>query len=293
MSCPGREFLLNWLDEGALYSSVGLFLREDLGRGDITTQSVLTRNTRAKGRFVAAEKMVVAGLEAAEEVFATLDPQLQLEAFTADGEEVEAGKVIARTSGFADVLLAGEQVALNLLQHLSGIATITRQYVVAVEGTDAKIADTRRTTPGLRMLEKYAVLLGGGMNSRYGLDDGVCVKSNHAAVAGGLAAAVKSAREKIGHAHRIAVEVSAKAEIKEAIEAGASVLIFRDVDELEIKDRIDHARQLSDSLTVEVSGDITLDNVRKYAGSGADLIRVAALTQSVRAMPINFQLQMA
>src|SRR6184192_790056 len=200
---------VNWLDEGALYSSIGLFLREDLGRGDITTQTVLMRNARAKGRFVAGEKMIVAGLEAAEEVFATLDPQQQLEAFTADGEEVEAGKVIARTSGFADVLLAGEQVALNLLQHLSGIATITRQYVRAVEGTEVKIADTRRTTPGLRMLEKYAVLLGGGVNSRYGLDDGVCVKSNHAAVAGGLGAAVKSAAEKIGHAHRIAAEVSA------------------------------------------------------------------------------------
>src|SRR5207302_4720310 len=124
---------VNWLYEGALYSSIVLFLREDLGRGDITTQTVLMRNARAKGRFVAGEKMVVAGLEAAEEVFATLDPQQQLEAFTADGEEVEAGKVIARTSGFADVLLAGERVALNLLQHLSGVATITRQFVQAVE----------------------------------------------------------------------------------------------------------------------------------------------------------------
>ena len=121
---------MNWLDEGALYSSIGLFLREDLGRGDITTQSVLMRNTRARGRFVAGEKMVVAGLEAAEEVFVTLDPQQQLEAFAGDGEEVEAGKVIARTSGFADVLLAGERVALNLLQHLSGVATITRQFAI-------------------------------------------------------------------------------------------------------------------------------------------------------------------
>src|SRR5947209_13203282 len=128
------------------------------------------RNARARGRFVAGEKMVVAGLEAAEEVFATLDPQQQLEAFTSDGEEVDVGKVIARTSGFADVLLAGERVALNLLQHLSGIATITREYVRAIEGTRAKIGDTRKSTPGLRMLEKYAVLLGGGVNDRYGLD---------------------------------------------------------------------------------------------------------------------------
>src|SRR5438046_8986760 len=155
--------IVNWLDEGALYSSIGLFLREDLGRGDITTQTVLMRNARAKARFVAGEKMVVAGLEAAEEVFITLDPQQQLEAFAADGEEVEAGKVIARTSGFADVLLAGERTALNLLQHISWIATMTRKFVGAVEGTKAKITDTRKTTPGLRMLEKYAVMVRGGV----------------------------------------------------------------------------------------------------------------------------------
>lgn len=282
---------MNWLDEGALYSSIGLFLREDLGRGDITTQSVLTRNERAKGRFVAAEKMVVAGLEAAEEVFVTLDPQLQLEAFTGDGEEVEAGKVIARTNGFADVLLAGERVALNLLQHLSGVATMTRQFVRAVEGTKAKIADTRKTTPGLRMLEKYAVLLGGGVNHRYGLDDGVCIKSNHAAIAGGIAAAVKSAREKIGHMHRIAVEASSENEIREAIDNGASVLVLRELDETQAQDRITYARDLSTAITIEVSGDVTLENVRAFADAGADVIRVDALTRSVRAMSISFQIQ--
>ena len=283
---------MNWLDEGALYSSIGLFLREDLGRGDITTQSVLMRNSRAKGRFVAREKMVVAGLEAAEEVFVSLDPQQQLEAFTADGEEVDAGKVIARTSGFADVLLGGEQVALNLLRHLSGIATMTREFVRAVEGTSAKIADTRETTPGLRMLERYAVLLGGGLNSRYGLDDGVRVKRNHAAIAGGLSTAVKSAVEKVGHVHRVAAEVSGTAEIKVAIEAGATLLVLRDVSENEVKDQIDFARQLRDSVSIEVSGGVTLDNVRKYAEAGADIIAVAALTQSVRAMDITFQIQL-
>jgi len=282
---------VNWLDEGALYSSIGLFLREDLGRGDITTQSVLMRNARAKGRFVAAEKMVVAGLEAAEEVFATLDPQIQLEAFTGDGEEVEPGKVIARTAGFADVLLAGERVALNLLQHLSGVATLTRQYVRAVEGTNAKIADTRKTTPGLRMLEKYAVLLGGGINHRYGLDDGVCIKSNHAAIAGGIAGAVKSAREKVGHIHRIAVEATNEREIEEAIESGANVLVLRDLDETHVQERIGKARELLNSIAIEVSGKVTLENVRAFAEAGADVIRVDALTQSVRAMAISFQIQ--
>ncbi len=281
---------MNWLDEGALYSSIGLFLREDLGRGDITTQSVLMRNARAKGRFVAGEKMVVAGLEAAEEVFITLDPQEQLEAFAADGEEVDAGKVIARTSGFADVLLAGERTALNLLQHLSGIATITRQFVRAVEGTKAKIADTRKTTPGLRMLEKYAVLLGGGVNHRYGLDDGVCIKSNHAAIAGSVAAAVRSARERISHVHKIGIEVANKSDISEAIGSGANILIVVG-SSAEVKDLIDHARKLSPEITVELSGLITLENVRAYAEAGADLIRVDALTQSVRAMDISFQIQ--
>jgi nicotinate-nucleotide pyrophosphorylase (carboxylating) len=282
---------MNWLDEGALYSSIGLFLREDLGRGDITTQTVLSRNARAKGRFVAGEKMVVAGLEAAEEVFVTLDPQQQLEAFTADGEEVDAGKVIARTAGYADVMLAAERVALNLLQHLSGIATITRQFVRAVDGTNAKIGDTRRTTPGLRMLEKYAVLLGGGVNHRYGLDDGVCIESNHAALAGGLAATVRSAQEKIGHLHRIAAEVSSASEIKEAIEGGAGVLVLHGIQATEVRERIDHARTLAPSITIEVAGINSIDDVRAYAEAGADLIRVDALTQSVRAMDISFQIQ--
>jgi nicotinate-nucleotide pyrophosphorylase (carboxylating) len=282
---------MNWLDEGALYSSIGLFLREDLGRGDITTQAVLMRNARARGRFVAGEKMVVAGLEAAEEVFITLDPQQQIEAFVADGEEVEAGKVIARTSGFAEVLLAGERVALNLLQHLSGIATTTRQFVRAIEGTNAKIGDTRKTTPGLRMLEKYAVLLGGGVNHRYGLDDGVCIKPNHAAIAGGLGSAIKSAREKIGHVHKIAAEVAARSEIAEAIENGAAALVIDGVAPSEAKDLIDHARSLLPSVMVEISGDVTLENVRSYAEAGPDMIRVNALTQSVRAMNIGFQIQ--
>ena len=282
---------MNWLDEGALYSSIGLFLREDLGRGDITTQSVLMRNARARGRFVAGEKMVVAGLEAAEEVFITLDPQQQLEAFAADGEEVEAGKVIARTSGFADVLLAGERTALNLLQHLSGIATITRQFVGAVEGTKAKITDTRKTTPGLRMLEKYAVMLGGGVNHRYGLDDGICIKANHAAIAGGLGVAVRSARERIGHVHKIAVEVASRNDISEAIESGANILVIGGSAAAAAKDLIDDARKLSPGITLELSGLVTLDNVRAYAEAGADLIRVDALTQSVRAMDISFQIQ--
>jgi len=279
---------VNWLDEGALYSSIGLFLREDLGRGDITTQAVLSRNVRAKGRFVAGEKMVVAGLEAAEEVFITLDPHAQIEAFVADGEEVEAGKVIGRTSGFADVLLAGERVALNLLQHLSGVATRTREFVNAIEGTQAKIADTRKTTPGLRMLEKYAVLLGGGVNHRHGLDDGVFIKANHAALAGGVGTAVKSTREKIGHLHKVEVEVASDRELKEAIDNGADAVVIEASAATEL---IKTAREMSAIVAIVVSGAVTKENVRAIAEAGADLIRVNSLTQSVRAMDISFQIQ--
>src|SRR6185436_3553588 len=197
-SADSREPTMNWVDEGALYAQIGLFLREDLGRGDITTQSIIARNTRARARFVAGENMIVAGLEAAEEVFLTLDSQQQLEAFVSDGQEVEAGKVIARTVGFADVLVTGEQVALNLLQRLSGIATTTNQFVKAVEGTAAQIIDSRATTPGLRLLEKYAVELGGGRNSRFGLDDGVVITPNHISIIGELARAVADAKQKLG-----------------------------------------------------------------------------------------------
>ncbi|MCA1658094.1 MAG: carboxylating nicotinate-nucleotide diphosphorylase [Verrucomicrobiaceae bacterium] len=282
---------MNWLDEGSLYSSISIFLREDLGRGDLTTQATIARNTRARGRFVAGEKMVIAGLEAAEEVFVTLDPQQQIEAFAADGEEIDAGKVIARASGFADVMLAGERVALNLLQHLSGIATLTREFVRAVEGTKVQIVDTRQTTPGLRMLEKYAVMLGGGRNHRYGLDDGVFIKANHAAVTGSVGAAVKSAREKIGHLHKIAAQVANELDMREAIENGADVLSLEGLTPEETARLAAMARELSAKVILEASGKFTLENVRAYSEAGLDLISVGALTQSVRALNISFQMQ--
>ena len=283
---------MNWLDEGSLYSQIGLFLREDLGRGDITTQSIVARNTRARGRFVAGERMVVAGLEAAEEVFLSLDSQQQLEAFTSDGEELEAGKVIARMSGFADVLLSGERVALNLLQHLSGIATLTNRFVKAVAGTPAVIVDSRATTPGLRMLEKYAVLLGGGQNHRFGLDDGVVITGNHATITGGIAAAVKAAKEKLGRLHKIQVHVVTEADIRDAISNGADILSFAGKSVDEFAGLVALSRQLAQAITIEYSGrDIALENVAAYAEAGADMICIGKLTTSAPAMQITFQIQ--
>jgi nicotinate-nucleotide pyrophosphorylase (carboxylating) len=284
---------MSWLDEGALYSQIGTYLNEDLGRGDITTQAVVTRNARARGRFLAKEKMVVSGLEAAESVFATLDSQQQIEAFVSDGDEVEAGKVIARTSGFADVLLAGERVALNLMQRLSGIATMTRKFVLAVEGTSAQIVDTRKTTPGLRMLEKYAVVAGGGRNHRFGLDDGVLIKDNHAALAGGVGAAVERARRAVGHLHKIEIEVSNENDLREAIASGADILLLDNQTPEETKRLASVARELESRIVLESSGGITLENVRAYAQAGVDLISVGALTHSARPMDISFKLQPA
>ncbi len=282
---------MNWLDEGALYSQISVFLREDLGRGDITSQAIVARNTRARGRFVAGEKMIVAGLEAAEEVFISLDSQPQLEAFVADGEEIETGKVIARMVGFADVLLAGEQVALNLLQRLSAVATLTNQFVRAVEGTGAAIVDSRYNTPGMRMLEKYAVLLGGGGGSRLGLDDGVLITFNHLAIAGGVADAVKNAKAKLGHLHKIKVQVSSEIDLREAISNGADILLLEGLSAEEVARLGAMARNLSSGVRIECSGDITLQNVRAYAEAGANTISIDALTNSAQAMKVSFQIQ--
>lgn len=279
---------MNWIDEGALYSQIGLFLREDLGRGDITTQSLVARNTRARARFVAGETMIVAGLEAAEEVFLTLDSQQQLEAFVSDGEQVEAGKVIARMVGFADVLISAERVALNLLQRLSGIATLTNQFVAAVEGTGVQIVDSRATTPGLRLLERYAVELGGGYNGRFGLDDGVMVTANHISILGSVGAAVKSAKEKLGYLHKVTVDVANENEMKDAIAAGADVVMLNGMSAEEVK-RL--AAVAQGSAVIECSGAITPQNVREYAEAGARLIRVEALTSAASAMKITFNVQ--
>ena len=281
---------MNWIDEGALYSQIGLFLREDLGRGDITTQSIIVRNTRARARFVAGDNMIVAGLEAAEEVFLTLDSQQQLEAFVSDGERIESGKVIARMVGFADVLISAERVALNLLQRLSGIATLTNHFVTAVEGTGAQIVDTRATTPGLRLLERFAVELGGGLNGRFGLDDGVVVTSNHIAIIGGVSAAVKSAKERLGYLHKVGVQVANEGELRDAIEAGADVIVLEDLDIEEFRRLAMVARELSKSVVIEYTGKITRENVRGYAEAGAQLISVESLT-SAPAMNITFRVQ--
>jgi nicotinate-nucleotide pyrophosphorylase (carboxylating) len=283
---------MSLLDNGDILASIGEFLAEDIGRGDITTQACVSGDVSAMGRFLAKENLVVCGIAVAEAVFIHLDEESpEIEAFVGEGEEVAAGTVFATLKGYADVLLTGERVALNLMQRMSGVATLTRAYVNAVEGTSAQIVDTRKTTPGLRMLEKYAVTVGGGKNHRFGLDDGVLIKDNHIALAGGITEAVVLAKQKVGHLHKIEVEISNWAQLREALEAGADIVLLDNQTPEEAAKLVQMARQINPAVLLEASGGMDLDRVRSFAEAGVDLISVGRLTHSARAVDISFKIQ--
>ncbi|MGI8813016.1 MAG: carboxylating nicotinate-nucleotide diphosphorylase [Pyrinomonadaceae bacterium] len=283
---------MNWLDNGEVLGSIGEFLAEDIGRGDITTQATVETEVRGLGRFLAKEYLVICGVEVAEAVFLHLDAEIsEIETSYNEGDEVEEGTVFATLKGYADVLLTGERVALNLMQRMSGVATLTRQYVKAVEGTKAQIVDTRKTTPGLRVLEKYAVTVGGGKNHRMGLDDGVLIKDNHIVLAGGITEAVVAAKQKVGHLHKIEVEVTNWAQLREAIEAGADIVMLDNQTPEEAAKLVDMSRTLNPHVLIEASGGMDLDKVRLYAEAGVDLISVGRLTHSARAVDISFKIQ--
>jgi nicotinate-nucleotide pyrophosphorylase (carboxylating) len=283
---------MNWLDNGDALSAIGQFLAEDIGRGDITTTSTVPPEVRGMGRFLAKEYLVICGMEVAEAVFLHLDAEIsEIETSFSDGDEVEEGTVFGILKGYADVLLTGERVALNLLQRMSGVATLTRQYVRAVEGTGASIVDTRKTTPGLRLLEKYAVTIGGGKNHRMGLDDGVLIKDNHIALAGGVTEAVTAAKQTVGHLHKIEVEVTNWAQLREAIEAGADIVMLDNQTPDEAAKLVKMSRDLNPAVLIEASGGMDLDRVRSYAEAGVDLISVGRLTHSAKAVDISFKIQ--
>ena len=283
---------MNLLDNGETIAAIGQFLAEDIGRGDITTEATVPTDVRGMGRFLAKEDLVICGLDIAEAVFFHLDGESpELEGTYMDGDEVSAGTVFGTLKGYADVLLTGERVALNLLQRLSGIATLTRQYVRAIEGTAASIVDTRKTTPGLRILEKYAVRIGGGKNHRLGLDDGVLIKDNHIALAGGVTEAVSAAKQRTGHLHKVEVEVTNWAQLREAIEAGADIVMLDNQTPDEAAKLVQMARDMDNRVVIEASGGMDLDRVRSYAEAGVDLISVGRVTHSARAVDISFKIQ--
>jgi nicotinate-nucleotide pyrophosphorylase (carboxylating) len=281
------------LDTGIIYAYASDFLKEDLGRGDVTTQSVVRGGTRARGQFLAKQEMVLCGLEFAEAVFGVLDNAIELESHAHDGQMIAAGTRFARIDGPAAVLLAGERTALNLLQHMSGIATLTRAFVDKIHGTEAHIVDTRKTTPGLRLLEKYAVSVGGGSNHRFGLDDGMLIKDNHIALGGGIKRAVELARRGAPHLLKVEVEASTLAQVRESLEARADVIMLDNMQAAEIGAAVRLIREQAPDTIIEASGSMTLDNVREVAETGVNLISVGALTHSARAIDISMKISAA
>ena len=261
-------------------------LREDIGTGDITTMSTVEPERRIMGRFVAKEEGILCGTQIAARVFALLDPEVQTRFTVREGERVEKGQVIGTVEGNARSILSGERVALNFLQHLSGIATKTRSLVEQVKGTKAKIADTRKTTPGLRTLEKYAVRIGGGRNHRFHLADGLMIKDNHIKASGGITQAVEAARAAAPHTLKIEVEVESVSQLREALAAGADIIML---DNMSLEDMKKAVEIVGGRATTEASGNMGDKDLAQVAATGVDVISVGALTHSVKAMDISLK----
>lgn len=265
-------------------------LKEDLGHGgDLTTEATVPADLRANGELLVREDGVIAGLEVALSAFRATDSGVTVERHGADGQSAGAGTVIAHLRGNARGLLAAERTALNLLGHLSGIATATRRVVDAIDGTGARIVDTRKTLPGLRALEKYAVRMGGGANHRMALDDGILIKDNHRRLAGGVRPAVEGARRRAGHMVRIELEVDTLRELEEGLELGVDAFLL---DNMSV-DELRRAVELADGRAIlEASGGITPDGARNVAETGVDLISMGWLTHSARQLDVSLDLHL-
>ncbi|MBC2710255.1 MAG: carboxylating nicotinate-nucleotide diphosphorylase [Desulfosarcina sp.] len=267
---------------------IQLALQEDIGPGDITTDNLVAPDTRGNGIIVAKQNLVIAGLQVAEKVFKALEPQIDFEALYADGDRITAGSTVVRIDGTLGTLLRGERTALNFIQRLSGIATQARTFVGEVAGTSVKLVDTRKTTPGWRVLEKYAVRIGGAHNHRMGLYDGVLIKDNHIAVSGGITNAVKKVRQKISHLVKVEVETATFEEVKEALAANADIIMLDNMDLEQIRKAV---RMIDKKALVEVSGSVTRERLRDLAQTGVDLISIGALTHSAVAVDLSMNIK--
>ncbi len=265
---------------------IAMALNEDVGTGDITTETTIPADKCAYGRFIAKESMVICGLEIAELVFHTVDKDVKFTPFCKDGDFVEKGFVIAEVTGNARNVLTGERTALNLMQRMTGIATRTSEAVKCVEGTNAKIADTRKTTPGLRVLEKYAVRVGGGSNHRFNLADGILIKDNHIAVSGGIVNAVRNARASAPHTIKIEVEVENKDQLLQALEAKADIIML---DNMSNEEMAECVKIVDGRAMVEASGNMGDKDLSAVAKTGVDIISIGALTHSVKAADISLK----
>lgn len=266
-------------------------LSEDVGSGDITTSLLIPEDKVAEGVITAEEEIVLAGVRVAEEVFRTLDPGVEFEAFATDGDLLRSGDKILRVRGRARALLTGERVALNFLQRLSGVATVSRRYAEAVKGLSVRIVDTRKTTPGLRGLEKYAVRVGGCWNHRCGLFDGVLIKENHITLTPGVAEAVSLARRDAPHTLKVEVEVRNLQEVREAIKGGADIIMLDNMDIPAMREAVRVIRGHKErEILIEASGGMSLDRIREVAATGIDLISAGALTHSASWLNISMDI---
>jgi nicotinate-nucleotide pyrophosphorylase (carboxylating) len=259
-------------------------LAEDIGPGDVTTLCTVPEGRRIRGSYIAKEPGVVCGLPVAARIFEKLDAGVEFVPLVKDGDAVKKGETLAEVTGDARAILAGERTGLNLLQRLSGIATRTADAVRAIKGTKCRVVDTRKTTPGMRALEKYAVRCGGGSNHRFNLSDGVLIKDNHIVAAGGVAAAVRAAREKAPHTLKIEVEAENLDMLREALAAGADIIML---DNMDIPAMAEAVKLVAGRALVEASGNMGDRDLRAVAETGVDLISVGALTHTVRAMDIS------
>ena len=265
---------------------ISLALNEDVGTGDIPTETTIPADKTASGRFIAKEDMIICGIDVAELVFRTVDASISFNENFKDGDKVCKGDVIATVNGNARNVLTAERTSLNLMQRLTGIATRTHEAVKCVEGTKAKITDTRKTTPGLRVLEKYAVRAGGGTNHRFNLADGILIKDNHIAVSGGIKNAVANARKAAPHTLKIEVEVETKEQLAEALEAGADIIML---DNMSNELMSECVKIIDGRALVEASGNMGDKDLYEVAKTGVDIISIGALTHTVRAADISLK----
>ena len=274
------------IDQKQLVKTIEMALTEDINTGDITTMSTVPKDTRISGNFIAKQGGILCGMDIAKAVFAYIDPDVSLKSYFSDGEAVEKGDVIATIKGKAISVLTGERLALNFLQRLSGIATKTHEAVQKVSGYPVKIIDTRKTTPGLRIYEKYAVRTGGGYNHRFTLSDGVLIKDNHINAAGSITNAVKSARDFIPHTLKIEVEVENLGQVEEALECGTDIIMLDNMSTAMMKEAVS---LIDKKALIEASGNMDEKDLREVAATGVDFISIGALTNAVSPMDISLK----
>ncbi len=275
---------------GPVRKSIRLWLEEDIGNGDVTTMTTIPADRRSQGVIHAKEDGIVAGLPVAAAVFDEVDSSLKFEPKVTDGASIKKGTILAVVEGNTRSILLGERLALNLLQRMSGIATRTRQFVDALDGLPTRLVDTRKTTPGHRALEKYAVRVGGGHNHRFGLYDAVMIKDNHIKGAGGIIPAIHAARSQIPHTMKIEVEVEDFEQLNQALKAGADIIMLDNMKPDAMKEAVKRVKSLAPHIVVEGSGSVTLQTIKALAETGIDVISVGRLTYSVAALDISLDL---